>query len=506
MDGTALRSATVRGLGTAPVMVSALGALLLIGAVVAARVWPVGFLGFGLGLIALVAYAAARWPRATMVVVVLSPLFDRYIVADVLPASVASFANFFSEGLLLAVSVVIAARAWIAGRLVGALRHPVTLGLLGFAAVGLLSAVLNGVPLQIAAMGLLFTLDAAILFFLPRLAGFTQRQALVAAGALVAIVFASALLAIAQAILSPRILGLEPSRGRFGELHRLASIFGDPNVFGAFLVAAAPFVLLMAARLPTARLRRTAGVVAFILILALWVSFSRGAWIALVVGVGAVLAIVDRRALLLGLLICVVSFGTAVVMPRDLLVARGGANGSGGEEERPALIDSTIDRVGTIGVGRDLRTLFVLNAIPILRDHPIFGVGPGRYGGSVAHDYGTPVYERYETDELFSNPLQRTVDNFWLHILVEMGIVGFILLLGSAMLAGLRILGEARHAHGWRRILLGGIAAATAGLAVNSVTTMLLEANSIGFPFWFLLGLGSLVAASGLREEPAQST
>jgi O-antigen ligase len=505
MDGMALRSATVRGLGTAPVVVSTLGALLLIGAVVAARVWPVGFLGFGLGLIALVAYAAARWPRATIVVVVLSPLFDRYIVADVLPPSVASLAHFFSEALLLAVSLVIAARAWFAGRLAGALIHPVTVGLVAFAAVGLVSAVLNGVPPQIAAMGLLFTLDAAILFFLPRLAGYTQRQSIVAAGALVTIVFASALLAIAQAILSPRILGLEPVRGRFGELHRLASIFGDPNVFGAFLVAAAPFVLLMATRLPTPRLRRTAGVIAFILILALWVSFSRGAWLALIVGAGAVLAIVDRRALLLGLCICAVSFGTAVVMPRDLLVQRTGGTGAN-VEERPELIDSTVDRIGTIGVGGDLRTLFVLNAIAILRDHPLLGVGPGRYGGAVADNYGTPVYERYETDALFSNPLQRTVDNFWLHILVEMGIVGFILFLGSAMLAGLRILGEARHAHGWRRILLGGIAAATAGLAVSSVTTMLLEANSIGFPFWFLLGLGSLVAASGQRGEAAQST
>jgi O-antigen ligase len=504
MDGMALRSATVRGLGGAPAAVSALGALLLIGAIVAARVWPAGFLGFGLGLIALVAYAAARWPRATMVVVVLSPLFDRYIVADVLPTSVATLAHLFSEALLLAVSLVIAARAWAAGRLVGALRHPVTVGMLGFAAVGLLSAVLNGVPLQIAAMGLLFTLDATILFFLPRLAGFTQRQSLVAAGALVAIVFAAALLAIGQAILSPRILGLDPVRGRFGEVYRLASIFGDPNVFGAFLVAAAPFVLLMATRLPTARLRRTAGVIAFILILALWVSFSRGAWLALVIGAGAVLAIVDRRALLLGLVICVVSFGTAVVMPRDLLVPRAGGSGSGGEQ-RPELIGSTIDRVGTIGVGGDLRTLFVLNAIPILRDHPLLGVGPGRYGGAVADNYGTPIYERYDTDALFANPLQRTVDNFWLHILVEMGIVGFILFLGSATLVGLRVLGEARHAHGWRRVLLGGIAAATAGMAVSSVSTMLLEANSIGFPFWFLLGLGSLVA-SGQRGEPVQST
>lgn len=501
----ALRSATVRGLGTAPVVVSALGALLLIGAVVAARVWPIGFLGFGLGLIALAAYAATRWPRATMVVVVLSPLLDRYIVADVLPASLESLAHFFSEAVLLAVGLVIAARAWAAGRLITALRHPVTVGLLAFAAIGLVSAVLNGVPLQIALVGLVFTLDATVLFFLPRLAGFTVRQSLVAVGALVAIVFVSALLAVAQAILSPTFLGLEPVRGRYGELYRLASIFGDPNVFGAFLLATAPFVLLMATHLPTPRLRRIAGVVAFILILALWVSFSRGAWLALIVGVGAVLAIVDRRALLLGLFICAVSFGTAVVMPRDLLVARGGGSGAN-VEERPELIGSTIDRVGTIGVGGDLRTLFVLNAIPILRDHPLLGVGPGRYGGAVADNYGTPVYERYETDALFSNPRQRTVDNFWLHILVEMGIVGFILFLGSAVLAGLRILGEARHAHGWRRILLGGIAAATAGLAVSSLSTMLLEANSIGFPFWFLLGLGSLVAASGQRGEPAQST
>jgi O-antigen ligase len=504
MAGTALLPATVRGFA-APAVVSALAALLLTGAVVAARLWLVGFLAFGLGLIALAAYAAARWPRATMVVVVLSPLFDRYIVADVLPASLESLAHLFSEALLLAVGLVIAARAWAAGRLVPALRHPVTVGLLAFAAIGLLSAVVNGVPPLIVGVGLVFTLDATVLFFLPRLAGFTLRQSLGAVGALVAIVFASALLAVAQAILSPTILGLEPVRGRFGELHRLASIFGDPNVFGAFLVASAPFVLLMATHLPTHRLRRFAGVVAFFLILALWVSFSRGAWIAIVLGVGAVLAIIDRRTLLLGLVLCVVSFGTAAVMPRDLLVARSGGGGAGGAE-RPELIESTIDRVGTIGLGGDLRTLFVLNAIPIVQDHPLLGVGPGRYGGAVADNYGTPIYEQYGTDQLFSNPLQRTVDNFWLHVLVEMGIVGFIIFLLTAMVPGVRILSAARHARGWRRILLGGTAAATAGLAVSSITTMLLEANSIGFPFWFLLGLGSLVAAAAPGSDSAQST
>ena len=475
---------------TAPVAVGTLAALLLVGAVVFARISPAGFVVFGIAVAGVAAFAAAQWPRATMLVVVLSPMLDRYIVADILPPTLETLAHFLSEGLLLAVSGVILARAWRDGRLVQAFRHPVTVGLVAFVAIGLVSAVVNGVPAHVAALGLLFTLDATVLFFLPRLVGFTLRQALYAVAALLAVVLAAALLAMGQALLSPHILGLEPSRGRFGELHRLASIFGDPNVFGAFLVATVPFALLMATQLPTPRLRRAAGVVAFVLLLALWLSFSRGAWIAMVLGVGTMLAIVDRRALLLGLVIAVASFATAVAMPRNLLVPRTAG------EERPELIGSTIDRVETIGLGGDLRTLFVLNAMPILRDHPVLGVGPGRYGGAVAHNYGTPVYGEYGTDRLFWNPLQRTVDNFWLHILIEMGILGFLAYLATAMIPGLQVLGAARTARGGRRILLGGLAAATAGMAVSSVTTMLLEANSIAFPFWFLLGVGALIAAS----------
>ncbi len=493
----AMQSMTLRRFA-APIVVSVAAALLLIGAVIAARLSSAAFVTLGLALLALAAYSAARWPRASMVVVVLSPLVDRYIVADILPTTLETVAHFLSEGLLLVVGLVIAGRAMADGRLLVALRHPVAVGLLAFTAIGLASAVLNGVPAQVALFGLVFTLDATVLFFLPRLVGFSLRQSLYAVGALVGIIFISALLAVGQALLSPRILGLEPARGRFGEMHRLASIFGDPNVFGAFLVAAAPFLLLMATHLPTPRLRRIAGAIAFVLVLALWLSFSRGAWIAIILGVGTILAIIDRRTLLLGLLIVVVSFGTAVVMPRNLLVPQRTAN--------PELIDSTIDRVETIGLGGDLRTLFVLNAMPILRDHPLLGVGPGRYGGAVAHTYPTPIYEQYGTDRLFWNPAQRTVDNFWLHILIETGVVGFLTLLATAMLPGLRILSAIRRSHGLRRILLGGTAAATAGMAVDSVTTMLLEANSIGFPFWFLLGVGTLVAAAVIEGDAPQTS
>lgn len=498
LGGLAGRSIVARP-PRAPLVVVAVALALVVGAVASAEALPVAFVALGLGLVALAGYAAFRWPRSAIVAVILTPVVDRYVVGDALPRALEAAAHYLSEGLLLAVGVVIALRAAREGYLLAALRHPTLWALLAFAGLGATSAVVNGVPPHVAAIGLLFTLDAALLFFLPRMTGFTLRQSLAAVAALAAVVVVAALVAVAQALLSPRILGLDPVPGRFGELHRLGSIFGDPNVFGAFLVTITPFALLIVTTIRNRRVKAIAAAVAFLLVLALWLSFSRGSWIAVILGVGTILALVDRRAVAIGLLACVVTFGVAVAMPRDLLEPQDAG-------ARPELIDSTIDRFGTIGGRGDLRTLFVLNALPIAREHPVLGVGPGRFGGAVADNLGTPIYEAYGTDRLFTNPLQRTVDNFWLHILVESGIVGFLALVAAALIPGLAVLHAARRAAGWRRVLLGGVAAATAGIVVSSLTTMMLEANAIGFVFWFLLGIGSLAVRALPRERVPSSS
>ena len=49
---------------------------------------------------------------------------------------------------------------------------------------------------------------------------------------------------------------------------------------------------------------------------------------------------------------------------------------------------------------------------------------------------------------------------------------------------------------------LAGIGGAVIGLAVNGLTTMLLEANSVAFLFWFLLGIGSQLAGA---HEPTSA-
>jgi O-antigen ligase len=182
-------------------------------------------------------------------------------------------------------------------------------------------------------------------------------------------------------------------------------------------------------------------------------------------------------------------------MPRDLLCRECGA--------RPDLVGSTFGRVATVGAGKDLRTTFVANAVQIFADHPLLGVGPSRYGGAAADLFGTPVYAAYGTDRLFVNPSQRTVDNFWLHLVVESGLLGLVAYLGM-IAAALRPIIRSALTAGWgRRVALAGISGAVIGLAINALTTMLLEANSVAFLFWFLLGIGSQLAAAPAGEPAA---
>ncbi|HET7082179.1 MAG TPA: hypothetical protein VFJ00_00510, partial [Candidatus Limnocylindria bacterium] len=135
--------------------------------------------------------------------------------------------------------------------------------------------------------------------------------------------------------------------------------------------------------------------------------------------------------------------------------------------------------------------------------HPLVGVGPGRYGGAAADIYDTPVYARYETDELFANPSQRTVDDFWLHLVVESGLLGLAAYLAMVGAALGPIIAAARRAAWGRQVALASISGAVIGLAINSMTTMLLEANSVAFLFWFLLGVGSQLARAVPVAEPA---
>lgn len=438
-------------------------------------------------LVAEAAVASLRWPRAVLVGVVLSPILDRYVVPGLLAPNAEALAHLLSEALLLAVGTALLWQAARHASLREAFDHRAVRFALAFVVLGAVSALVNAVPIGQAVAGIAFTVDAVALFVLARLVGFDTRQARIAIVVLLALVLAGAVIAIAQALLTPHLFGLSALRGQFGELYRLAAFFGDPNVFAAFVSASVPFTLFGITGLPTKPGRRVALATSFLLVLALWLSFSRGGWLGAVGGFAVAALLVDRRPIRIAALVVAVALMVALVMPRNLLCPSCQKEGD--------LLGSTIGRVSTVGGGRDLRVLFILNGLRIVKDYPVLGVGPGRYGGAAADIYETPVYVRYDTDELFANPTQRTVDDFWLHLVVESGLLGlaaFLAMIGAALLPIIR---GARRAAWGRKVALAGIAGAVIGLAINALTTMLLESNSVAFLFWFLLGVGSQLAS-----------
>jgi len=456
----------------------------------------VAFVTLAVVLLALIAFAAVRWPRTVLVLVAMSAILDRYVVAGLLPTSYGFATHITSETLLAVVGITITWTSWRAGTFITAFRHPTTAFLALFLVLAAVSTVANHVPIAQAMAGIIFTADAVALFYLARMVGFSLQQAMIAILALVALLIVAAALAVLQALLDPNLLGLNSLVGRFGEPYRLASIFGDPNVFGALLSTTLPFAIATAVRAPRRRDRRIAVPIVLLLSLALWLSFSRGGWAGMIVGFGVAGLILDWRVFLAGVAALVVAFAIAATMPRNLLLAK-----SSHGAQNP--VTSTVARGETIGKGMDLRTLFIVNGVPILADHQLVGVGPGRYGGAAAAIFGTPIYAEYGTNKLLNGSRdQTTVDNFWLHLFVEFGVLGGLAFVGMILVCGVPILRAAAAATGWRRVVLFGIAAAAMTIIVNSVTTMLLEANSVSFVFWFILGVGStLAAATGADSE-----
>jgi putative inorganic carbon (HCO3(-)) transporter len=486
-----------RSVSPRPFLVAGIGLVLI--TVVLAYLSTAAFLVSAVALLLLLGLATVRWPRVMLIVLVLSPpLVDLYAGQRLLPADAQSVSRFFSEALLLVMTCALAVVAARRGTLVSALRHPVTAAIGVFLAISLLSALVNAVPPTIASAGLLFTLDAAVLFYLPRMVGFSHEERNQAMWAIAVVVTITSLLAIGQAILSPDLLGVTPVTGRSGEGTRMGSLVRDPNILGTLIGMALPFTMFSLVRQPPGRRRWLVVGAALALTLALLLTYSRGSWLGVIAGFGVVALIIDRRALVAFIAVLIVAYVTAVAMPKGILVGMF----TGGFDP----FATTINRLQAVPTQRDLRIKFVRNAVPIVEDHLLLGVGPGRYGGAAASIFGSPIHDEYRTNALLTQ--QETVDNFWLHLGVEGGVLGtaaFLGLLGTAAYGPIRAL---RNASGSRFSVPAGVVSATAVVCVATVTTMLLEGNTAAFMFWFILGLGSMTWPAELRtaDPPGSAT
>jgi O-antigen ligase len=251
---------------------------------------------------------------------------------------------------------------------------------------------------------------------------------------------------------------------------RVASAFSDFNATGSYfaMTAALACGLAVAPTLPGSS--RVLGIVGTtVSLVALWLSGSRVAMGALpaAAAFGALLGPVTgargsrRRLVWAGL-------GLAAVVVFVLLGhARRGASDA--------------------GVALTIRLEFVRTTWRMLQDHPVFGVGAGRYYERSA-DYSSPTLKRwYERENAHNNYLQ---------IAGELGPLALAAFLG---VVGTALVGSARAIRTTGTPLGFWILASAVTLLLTSLGGHPLLIVEVAVPFWLLIGLAGS-ANAGDRE------
>ena len=204
---------------------------------------------------------------------------------------------------------------------------------------------------------------------------------------------------------------------------RVFSLTGSPNIFGSLIVLLAP----MAAGLIYFSKKKWMKFLYFcitgIICLCLLFTFSRGAWVGMVVAVIVFALFIDRRLLVL---MAAAVAGVLVFVPSIT-------------NRLTYLFTSDYAEASAIG-GRALR--WQVGKMLLLENNPWLGFGLGRFGGAVAMN--NKILD--ETEEFY----YFYMDNYYLKTMVEMGYIGiifFIILLAALVIWGLRAIYRSNIEH-----------------------------------------------------------
>lgn len=206
--------------------------------------------------------------------------------------------------------------------------------------------------------------------------------------------------------------------------------------------------------------RRWGAAAAVLTLLAIVFSTARGAWLAAVATVGA-LATVARRPTAAALLGGLALLAAAVLLasPDRRAEVEGMFGLSGANAPRVAIYRANLD---------------------IVHDHPLLGLGFGRYATAAA-----PYYDAHPAADRRSH-----AHSNYLQLAAEAGLAGlgaFVLVLAAGLRLGWRAQAYAADAEAWAAA--AGAWAALVGFAVGGLTQYTFGDNEVAVAFWFALGL-----------------
>lgn len=264
---------------------------------------------------------------------------------------------------------------------------------------------------------------------------------------------------------------------------RLTGTATEPQVFGNFLLLSWPLSLVLLIKRPG----WLNYLMAFILSLALAMTFSMGAWLGALVGMVFLVAFgfqylsarwgLSLAAILILVIGCLMVFSwiyppylagfdkylsklRAWNIKKEAAVYQESIKGKDAEEYRGEIVERFDDKLQRVWMGQA--------AINMFRANPVLGVGPGNYGF---------LYNEYKPSGTPQKPYQEKTHNAYLEILAETGILGMAAFLAIMLFILIR---------SWPRTMLGlGIYASVLALLVHGLSFGILAHNYT----WLALGL-----------------
>lgn len=378
--------------------------------------------------------------------------------------------------------------------------------LLLLVAVGVVSSLVNDVPVIVWGSGLLLLVKGIVFFYLVRLLPFSVDDAARMGITVVIVGCAIGVLGLVEwldPIAFRTALSLPLAEQQRADVTVIRSIFLHPALYGwltAFiglifyaLVFArrawwpVPLALLMnAGTVLSGRRTPMLGVVAALGVAAVWASVRLGL----------------RRALLwvwLPLTACVVVAVMALApwISSTLAQTRLEYGWSFGAAPELFAEDPRADVVTAIHP----RVALYTGSVVIARDHFPLGVGLGRFGSHLSRDHYSPVYEQYGLNAVRllgpDNP-QAATDAYWPMILGETGALG---LLAALVLYGAIGLGLMRRAAmstpGIREVVALAALLAFTEAIVRSLTSSVFVAPPIAYFVFGIVGVAYALSAVG---------
>jgi O-antigen ligase len=253
----------------------------------------------------------------------------------------------------------------------------------------------------------------------------------------------------------------EPVNG----LHRVGSTLAHPVPFGAFLIQVLPFCLL-AWFLAKSRSQRVLSLaVTGMAVMALFLSFSKGSWIIAVITAGIIVTHEAWKRSWKGvylIVIFVAVLGLVVGVFWEQVITEMGSRSEISVRGRMISWEAALEGIA---------------------EKPLFGVGL-KQGDSVVYNHYDSESRAWVDKEGVSTP----VDNYYLNIFLEEGLIGIMLWLLTLCLIiyeGIRYIGRNTSERRWALAALAGIV----GLSLNAMTfdIMLIWSNFV--IFWVTAGL-----------------